>query len=159
MTITQLTGLLGLIFGVVGTTLGILNYLRDRAYVQVSLQWNMNVANSPMHDPDKFYGSVSVGNVGRRPIFVSHVALRLPKGSHPSHFLLMDSITLLMDSITGIRLAEGDPVRTYPVDQEGLEKYAPHWRDVIAQVSDASGSVWTSKRLPKTKVPSWAKAE
>ena len=38
MTIKKVTGLLGLIFGLVGMVLGVLNYLRDRASVQVSLQ-------------------------------------------------------------------------------------------------------------------------
>ena len=150
MTITQVTGLLGLIFGVVGTILGILNYFRDRARVQVSLKWDMSVTDNPLYDPKKYWGVVWIGNVGRRPIFVSHVALRLPKGRKKTHLILYDGIA-------GVRLSEGDATKTYMLSQEGLEEYAPHWQKIVAHVSDASGREWRSKRLRKTAVPSWAK--
>lgn len=150
MTITQVTGLLGLIFGIVGTILGILNYLRDRACVQVSLKWDMTVTDNPLYDPKKYWAVVRIGNVGRRPIFVSHVALRLPKGLKKTHLLLNDGIA-------GARLAEGDPTKIYILSQEGLEEYAPHWRKIVAQVTDVSGREWTSKRLQETEIPSWAR--
>jgi hypothetical protein len=60
------------------------------------------------------------------------------------------------EGVSGIRLAEGDPIKAYPVSQEGLEEYAEHWREVAAQVTDASGREWISKRPRKKKVPSWA---
>jgi hypothetical protein len=50
VTITQLTGLLGLIFGVVGTVLGILNYWCGRADVKVTLQWDMTVTPGGKYD-------------------------------------------------------------------------------------------------------------
>ena len=150
ITITQVTGLLGLVFGIVGTILGILNYLRDRARVQVSLKWDMSVTDNPLYDSKKLWGCVWVGNTGRRPIFVSHVALRLPKGFKNSHLVLYDGIA-------GVRLAEGDPVKQYILNQDGQEEFGLHWREVVAQVSDASGRVWKSKKLRETKVPSWAR--
>jgi hypothetical protein len=88
MTITQLMSLLGLIFGVVGTVLGVLNYLRDRADVRVTLQWDMAVTPGGKYDHRKQWGIIRVANVGRRPIFVSHVAIRVPKGFEHSHLVV-----------------------------------------------------------------------
>ncbi|HUD13843.1 MAG TPA: hypothetical protein VMQ56_09340 [Terracidiphilus sp.] len=110
----------------------------------------MSVTDNPLYDSKKYWGVVRIGNVGRRPIFVSHVALRLPKGLKKSHLVLNDGIA-------GVRLSEGDATKTYILSQEGLEQYAHHWREIVAQVSDTSGREWKSKRLRKTDVPSWAK--
>jgi hypothetical protein len=109
----------------------------------------MRVMDNPLYDPKKYWGIVRIDNVGRRPIFVSHVALRLPKK--------LKKTLLLNDGIAGIRLAEGDATKAYILSQEGLEEYAPHWRKIVARVSDVSGREWTSKKLQKTDVPSWAK--
>jgi hypothetical protein len=150
MTVAEAGGLLGLIFGVVGTTLEILNYLRDRACIQISLKWDMSVTDNPLYDPNKLWGCIWVGNVGRRPIFISHVALRLPKGFKDTHLVLNEGIS-------GVRLAEGDPTKLYIASQAGLEQYAAYWKEIVAQVSDATGRVWTSRRLRNGKAPSWAK--
>jgi hypothetical protein len=151
MTISQLTGLLGLIFGIVGTVLGVLNYLRDRATVQVTLQWDMAVTPGSEYDSNKRWGLVRIANVGRRPIFVSHVAIRLPKGFEHTHLIVMEGVA-------GKKLGEGDPVEAFIVSQDGLEKYSSCWRKLVAQVTDASGQEWRSKPPPKDQVPSWAKA-
>ncbi len=151
MTITQLTGLLGLIFGIVGTVLGVLNYLRERANVQVTLQWDLAVTPGGKYDPNKRWGLIRVANVGRRPIFVSHVAIRLPKAFEHSHILVNEGIA-------GVKLGEGDPVQAFVVSQDGLERYASCWTKLVAQVTDASGQEWTSKPAPRDQVPSWAKA-
>ena len=100
MTITQLTGLLGLIFGLVGTILGILNYLRDRADVTVTLQWDMAVTPGGEYDARQKWGIIRVANVGRRSIFISHVAIRVPKGFAHSHLVASEGIS-------GVKLAAG----------------------------------------------------
>jgi hypothetical protein len=146
---SDVAAILGLAFGVVGTTLGVLNYLRDRANVVISLKWDMSVTPGTEYDPRKKWGFIHIANTGRRSIFLSHVALRLPKGSDHSHLVIMDGIT-------GVKLAEGDPAKVYVVTQEGLEPYSPKWRDVRAQITDAAGKDWVSKRVPKNKKPSWA---
>jgi hypothetical protein len=92
LAITQLTGLLGLIFGIVGTVMGVLNYLRDRANVQVTLQWDMAITPGSKYDPNERWGLVRVANVGCRPIFVSHVAIRLPKGFEHTHLVVMEGM-------------------------------------------------------------------
>ncbi len=151
MTVTDVAALLGLISGVTGTVLGVLNFLRDRAAVEVSLQWDMSVTPGTEYDANKKWGVIIVANVGRRPIFVSHVALRIPKAAQQNY-----SHMVLNSGIVGKTLTEGSPVERFVITQDGLTELASHWRDVVAQVSDSSGRVWISKRLPKHRIPSWA---
>lgn len=145
MTISEVVGLLGLVFGLVGATLGVFNYLRDRGNLVVRLQWDMAMTGE---DPHKKVGCITVTNTGRRAIYMSHVALRLPKDGEISHFLIHDGLK-------GEKLSEGDPPAVFPVDQSGLETYAGQWQEVLAQVSDSTGKVWTSRRV--SQMPSWAK--
>src|SRR4030067_423955 len=98
MTISEATGLLGLIFGLVGTAIGVFNYLRDRGRLVVLLQWDMAMTGE---DVAKRVGCITVTNTGRRAIFMSHVALRLPKGGEISHFLIQGGLK-------GQKLSEGD---------------------------------------------------
>ena len=145
MTISELTGLLGLIFGLIGTSIGVFNFWRDKGKLVVRLQWDMAVTGEP---EEKRVGCITVTNTGRRAIFISHVALRLPKGGEYSHFLIRDGLK-------GQKLAEGDPPAVFPVDHESLEPYANDWENVRAQVSDSTGKEWLSKKV--TVIPSWAK--
>jgi hypothetical protein len=145
----DLVAIFGLVFGVIGTTLGVLNYLRDRAKVIVSLQWDMSVTPGTVYDPEKKWGIIRVSNVGRRPIFVSHVALRLPKGMAASHLVIQSGIE-------GKRLGEGDPVFTHLVSQDEMPEFKAKWRKIVAQVTDSSGKVWSSPQVPKKPIPSWA---
>ncbi len=145
MTISEVTGLLGLIFGLVGTCIGVFNYLRDRAKLIVRLQWDMAITGE---SEEKRVGCITVTNAGRRAIFMSHVALRLPKGGEISHFLIQGGLK-------GQKLSEGDPPAVFPVDQAGMESYANCWQKIVAQVSDSTGKEWVSKKVKS--VPSWAK--
>jgi hypothetical protein len=145
ITVSELTGLLGLIFGLIGTSIGVFNYLRDRGKLVVRLQWDMAITGEP---EEKRVGCITVTNSGRRAIFMSHVALRLPKSGEYSHFLIRDGLK-------GQKLSEGDAPAVFPVEQEGLEQYANVWKKIRAQVSDSTGKEWLSKRV--TVAPSWAK--
>jgi len=145
MSISETVSFVGLLLGTVGTVLGVLNFLRDRGHLVVRLQWDMAITGEP---EEKRVGCITVTNTGRRAIFMSHVALRLPKGGQLSHFLIRDGLK-------GQKLTEGDPPAVFPVDQEGLELYAHEWQDVRAQVSDSTGKEWLSKQV--TFIPSWAK--
>ena len=150
MTLGEFVGVCGLIFGLAGSMLGVLNYLRDRAKIVVHLQWDMKVTPGGPYDPHKSYGLVRVTNIGRRAIYISHASLRIPKGyDHP--------YWSIADGIRGKKLSEGDPTESYAINQEGLEKYAKDWRKVIAQVTDSTDKVWKSKKLKKHEVPSWAR--
>lgn len=145
MSIAETTGLLGLIFGLIGTTIGVFNYLRDQGRLVVLLQWDMAMTGE---DAAKRFGCITVTNTGRRAIFMSHVALRLPKGEEISHFLIRDGLK-------GQRISEGDPPVVFPVEQDDLETYAGKWQEILAQVSDSTGKEWLSKKVQA--IPSWAK--
>jgi hypothetical protein len=150
MTLAEFVGVSGLIFGLTGFVLGVMNYLRDRAKIFVELQWDMKVTSGGPYDPNKSYGVVRVTNIGRRAIYISHASLRLPRGyDHP--------YLLLADGIPGKKLSEGDSPEIYAITQEGLAKYAKDWRRVIAQVSDSTGKTWTSRKIKKDKIPTWAR--
>lgn len=144
MTISELTGLLGLIFGLIGTSIGVFNFWRDKGRLVVRLQWDMAVTGEP---DEKRVGCITVTNTGRRAIFMSHVALRLPKGGEYSHFLIRKGLK-------GQKLSEGDPPAVFRIDQECLGLYANEWKNVRAQVSDSTGKEWISKNV--TVIPSWA---
>ena len=145
MTITEASAFLGLLFGLIGTSLGLFNYFRDKGHIVVLLQWDMAMTSE---DAAKRIGCITVTNIGRRAIFMSHVALRLPKGCEISHFLIQGGLK-------GQKLLEGDPPAVFPVDQANLETYAGQWQEIVAQVSDSTGKEWLSKKV-KT-IPSWAK--
>lgn len=140
---------IGIVFGFSGFILGLVSHFRDRAKVTVEIQWDMSITDNPAYDPNKQWGVVRVSNVGRRPIYISHVALKLPKGYDHTHLVLMEGVA-------GQKLNEGDPAQVYIVDQEGLEQYFKNWKKITAQVNDTTGKVWRSKKLKRNEKPSWA---
>jgi hypothetical protein len=153
MKVTEWAALTGMATGVSAITLSIANYFRDRPRVRLTLQWDMKVLQNPQYDPSKLWGLVTVTNTGRRPVYISHIRLRLPKGA-PSRFLL------LHQGIGGEKLDEGGQPRPYMVDQSEFGKYAPYWRKIYAEASDSTGKTWKSK--PPNRAlgpPSWAKTE
>lgn len=148
MGLTETAALVGVVAGTAGLLLGILNHIRDRAKIIVTLQWDMGIANDPNYDPDKSYGVVKATNVGRRPVYISHASLKLPKGYKHSYLLLGQGIF-------GTRLGEGDPPLSYVVDQEGMKKYKRDWHKVRAVVLDSAGTGYYSSKV--SEMPSWAK--
>jgi hypothetical protein len=153
--------LTGMVTGVSAITLSIANYLRDRPCVKLTLQWDQYAVQlfqgepmlHPFDDPKKLWGLVTVTNTGRRPIYVSHVCLRLPGGKpRPS--------LVLRDGLRGQQLGEGDPPLGYPIEQADLVKHAKYWRKIRAEVIDSTGKRWRSKATRRwVAPPSWAKAE
>ena len=149
ITLNDFATIVGLLVGGAGFVLGVINYIRDKAKVIVELSWDLSVTEGTQYDSSKLWGLVYVTNVGRRPIYISHAALRLPDGYDHSHLVLMEGIQ-------GVKLTEGDPSKTFMVDQSGMEQYSKDWKKIIAQVSDSSGKVWTSSKRKNKKKPSWA---
>jgi len=150
ITLTDITATLGVVFGTSGLILGILNYLRDRPKVVVSLVWNMQIV-AKASDPEagRDCGVVTITNIGRRSVFISHVCLTF--GKHHA-----DTILLLLDSVQGRKLSEGDPPATFMITYEGMEKYSKGWKKTRARVSDSTGKIYWSK--PDKKIqPSWVK--
>jgi len=141
--------LVGLVFGSIGLAIGVMNYLRDNPKITVELQWDMTPFNLPEFDPNELVGVIRITNTGRRPAYVSHVALKLPKGYEGTHLVISEGLQ-------GQKLSEGDPPLTFPSRQNELHQYAKDWRKLRAQVSDSTGKVWYSPRTWISKKPSWA---
>ena len=142
-----IASIVGIVFGAVSLVVSFLAFFRDRPRVHVTLQWDLSVTPGTKYDHTKQYGVVSVVNVGRRPIFVSHASLKLPRGLDATHLLLIEGIG-------GTKLAEGDPPWKCMIDQERLSKYSKHWKTIRAIVIDSAGKEYRSKRLKDR--PSWA---
>jgi hypothetical protein len=152
MTLGEFISAIGLCFGLAGFVLGVLNYLRDRHKIDITLQWDLDVTPRSGYDHTQRWGAIRVTNVGRRPSYISHVALKLPKGYDHSHLVIMGGIS-------GKKLSEGDPTEVFVVTQEGMAAYAKDWRRVIAQVNDSAGKTWYSKAPKANQKPSWASGD
>ena len=149
MTLGEITGLVGLCFGLAGFVLGVMNYVRDQRKIDITLQWDIDVTEGSGYDHTRKWGLIRVTNVGRRASYVSHVALKLPKGYDHTHLIIMGGIN-------GKKLSEGDPTEVFVVDQAGMEVYANDWKRIVAQVNDSSGRTWYSKKPGSKERPSWA---
>lgn len=149
VTLTDIVAVGGIISGVAGLVLGVMNFVRDRVKLDITLQWDMDITHGTQYDTSEKWGVVRVQNTGRRTTFVSHVAIKIPKGYDGTHLLVMDSVA-------GEKLAEGDAPKIYVLTQEGLERYRKDWHKLIAVVSDSTGQVWKSRRVSRKKCPSWA---
>ena len=144
ITLNDIATVLGLIIGVSAFSLSILNYFRDKAKIHVELKWDMKNIN----DDDNFVGLVSISNIGRRPIYFSHLSLKLPK-NYDNNYLL------IRDGLSGQKLLEGDQPLIFEISYEGMERYKKDWKKIVVQVNDSSGKVWKSNQV--TNKPSWAK--
>jgi len=131
-----------MVLGTAGFVMGLMNYLHDRPRIKVSVNWHM--ADSRTNEK---FGMVVVANVGRRPIFISAAVMLVPRTFKPRHFLLMESIQ-------GHKLSEGDAPAKFKVALDGMEQYAKAWRDVRVYVEDSAGRKYFAKKL--SRVPPWA---
>lgn len=145
ITLSDVAAILGMVLGTAGFIMAFLNYLRDRPKVKVTLKWDMKEPRG-----GQIAGVVRVANLGRRPVFISIVALQVPDGFKYSHLVLKESIP-------GQKLSEGDAPAGFLANYDGLKQYAAKWRDVRGYAEDSAGGKYLSKKLPKTDVPSWAK--
>ncbi len=66
MTLSEAVSVTALVFGVSGFVLGVMNYLRDRHRVVVSMQWAMAVTEGGGYDHTKKWGLIRVTNIGRK---------------------------------------------------------------------------------------------
>lgn len=146
--VTAVTALAGVVTGTAGLMIGILNYLRDRPSVVVTLTWDMEPfggAEASL-DAKRAWGVLTVANTGRRPIFVSHASLHVPSKSR--YFLIRESVE-------GAKLLESDPPKRYMIDQEALgQRFTTEWRRLRGCVVDNTGRHWHS--APINAEPSWA---
>ena len=148
MGLSDTASLLAIILGTTGTVLGILNYNRDKAKIKVTLQWDMKILNNPKYDEYKSWGIITATNTGRRPIYISHASIKLPRGFDEGYLLVAEAIS-------GKKLSEGDPPETFILTQEGMEKYSHVWKKLRAIVIDSTGKEYYSKKVSNQKAPSW----
>lgn len=142
ITLSGVAAVLGMMLGTAGFVMGLMNYLRDKPMVKVSVNWHM--ADSRSHEK---FGMVVVANVGRRPIFITAAVMLAPRAFEPRHFLLMESVQ-------GHKLSEGDPPAKFRVALDGMEQYGKVWRDVRIYVEDSAGRKYFAKK--QSRVPPWA---
>lgn len=145
--LSDVAAILGMVLGTAGSVMSLMNYLRERPKVRVFLKWDMEVAGNPTAPK---IGIVRVTNVGRRPVYISVVTLKLPRGLKYDHLILKQSMT-------GTKLSEGDAPATFLINYTGLTRYAKHWRRVRAYAEDSAGRRYLSKKLSTSEIPSWAK--
>ena len=136
--LTYITAIIGVILGSGSLALGIFNYLRDRPNIRIHLQWNMEMVGGSIPQGEHECGMISVTNMGRRPVYVSHVCLVLPKS-------YKNRLMLLMDSVPGRTLSESDPPAIFIIRDDVQRKYAKDLKRICAQVSDSTGRVYKSK--------------
>jgi hypothetical protein len=145
ISLSNLAAILGMVLGTAGFVMGLMNYLRDRPKVKVFLKWDLvDTSNSANK-----IGIVRVTNVGRRPIYISVVALQVPKGFKYTRLILKQSMQ-------GQKLSEGDAPATFPVNYAGLNQYSKTWRKVRGYAEDSAGGKYLSKKVARSEKPSWA---
>lgn len=80
--LTQVTAAIGAATGIIGTALGARAYRRDRAFFRVRLGRHVAVVNHPDLSSSKRWGTITVLNAGRRPLFLQQVQLCLDGDEH-----------------------------------------------------------------------------
>ena len=75
ITLSNIAAFLGMVLGTAGFSISLMNYLRDKPRILVTLQWDMANTNT-----EALMGLARVTNVGRRPIFISVCGAQVPKG-------------------------------------------------------------------------------
>ncbi len=142
--ISMTAAILGMILGTAGFSISMMNYLRDRPKIRLTLKWDMKNMQTM-----QVCGLVKVTNTGRRPVFISVVALDLPKGFKNSNLLLNASVG-------GAKLSEGDKPIAHIIDHTDLAQYSSQWQKIRAYAEDSTGkhyfSEYPAKNSPK---PSW----
>lgn len=83
----------------------------------------MRVAGDPKRTSEEV-GVVTVANIGRRPIFLSHVSIKFPKSFKPRYLTLQEGTQ-------GDRLEEGDAPRFFAINHsELINKFSEDLRKV-----------------------------
>jgi hypothetical protein len=149
--LTTIAAIAGLVFGLSGLIVSILNYRRDRPKVRVSLQWDSVVVH------DKFgrqvmLGQICITNTGRSTVYIESAGIELwsPTSLDCIHRKKQQG------EVRGRRIAEGDPpYYLFVPDTEevydALIEYAVYWKHIRAFAYDSAGKKYMS---PKMWLPS-----
>jgi hypothetical protein len=147
--LTTITAIFGVALGSASLVLGIINHLRDRHKIKIHLQWHLEMRDSSFQRIEGECGMITVTNTGRRPVYISHVCLILPKK-------YKNRLLVVKKSIEGQKLSEGDPPARFVVPLETQNKYSKDLGKIRAQVSDSTGKTYLSKfpKMQQTCQPS-----
>lgn len=149
MTITDWTAILGVIFGIAGLGVSLLNYRNDKSKIVVSLQWDAELKRVSPTELKPAYAYIYITNIGRRPAYITFVGIEYPEENQ--------TIGLLTDGLNpiGQKLSEGDaPIKIRVPQFPDLEKYSQNWMKIRAYANDSLGKTYWSKKSDK---PSWVK--
>jgi hypothetical protein len=136
----------GMILGTAGLVISIMNYLRDRPDVRITLNWHMQDTRT-----GKATGLVRVTNAVGKAVFISIFAIELPKGLHSTYLVLSKSLD-------GMKSSEGDRPLAIFVPYGDLAKYPPVWRQIRAYAEDSTGKRYRSKYPRKNEsAPPWVR--
>lgn len=148
MELRDWASLVGAVTGPFGLGLALLVYFRDRAKVDVSVSWDMRVTGGRADDTRQV-ALLTVRNIGRRPVYVSHAHFVAP-GSDG----VETPAAILTESIRGVVLPEGAPPQHYEIDQSNMKADAHHWWKVRGGITEASGKSHYTDWL--VVAPEWA---
>src|SRR5262249_10490373 len=123
-------------------------YFRDRAKVRVSLRFDMQGFGGVPKNPAGYF-LVTIYNVGRRPIYLSHAHLTIAKRASKRLKILM-----LADGLEGVTIPEGGAPHPVLTKQDDLNRYPDIWPYIRAVVIDTAGRSYYSD-WPTVK-PEWA---
>ncbi|MGI8884742.1 MAG: hypothetical protein ACR2IA_10925, partial [Pyrinomonadaceae bacterium] len=117
--------------------------------VVVDLDWDSGKFYVGMQsNVKKTWGTITVSNRGRRPIYIRSVGIKYPDDERI--FNLLDE-----NKIEGVKLGEHDAPIIIKVSQDwNIKRYAKDWNKLYAVAFDISGKEYKSGR-PWNK-PSWA---
>lgn len=108
---TDLVALWGAITGTVSLMIGIFTYFRDASKIKLEFKSGWQVKNSPQYDPNELYSSLTVSNIGRRPVTIvkaGYIFLKKNGGAILSDSMIYGSKELLEGKNVDFLLKEKD---------------------------------------------------
>lgn len=146
------------LYGVFVSTVSLLihyfNYRRDKANIIITVKGNMKVHPLNTFYGDKTYINVTVANRGRKPVTITHCAIRVPMKSY-TELLLGDSFRKQGELLEG-------KSQSYMLAEDEIKKINLADKDLVAYVIDATGRYywadnfimrWIKIKRCRSKIP------
>jgi|GEM_PF-3412815 len=146
MDIKDVANLIGVVTGPTGLMIAVMVFFRDRSKVKILMNWDM-IELAYGQSREKRYFTITICNIGRRPIYLNNVHMMDP--------INKGRAILLPESIQGVTLGEGSQPYMVRAEQKEILTFAPRWWQLRAIVTDAAGKKYYSDW--PTKPTSWAK--
>lgn len=139
MDITLKIAIYGAVLSTLSAIVHIFNYRRDRANIKITVKGNMSVHPHDTFYGDKTYVLVTVANRGRRPVTITHCAIKVPTKPY-TEWLLGDSF------LKPGELLEGKS-QSYMLAEGQIKKYDLVDKDLVAYVIDATGRCYWADNI------------